>query len=350
MYDCFNHAGNGLTNWLGQDPDKYWIQVTDPERRGDGTMVVSISTQNENTFYNCPATEITLTETAAGTAIFRSQPQLLMSEKKNDEEPWKWKVNHAKDDATHLIAVGGEIWLEYKTKDGQNTIRGNIASVEVKPVIKVKPFILRADGTPVMSLAEVKVDIHSLRERLAPIGIRVDFDDNFQHIHENPSGVSSDGIVDEPFSGAGSIRIPDDCKKLYSALSGASGEISIYYTNRLHLTTTSGGEGNKGTSLYPNLFDGTVDSSAIWFANRILINCHKRTKWTLPHEMLHILLQKEHTYYPYNEPLNRPSALWYAPVWSGTGGDDTFESSKRISDRQAIDLYESKNPLLQKPQ
>ena len=194
LYDAFLSSGNLAQNWLEASPDRFYIQVISPDRTGDGTMMAKISTTNTDSFYNSVEREVTLKEIPEKPGVFRSLPQLLVSDKKDDEKQWKTSPPNTKDDATHLIALGGEVWLEYKTKDGKNTTRSKIATVDVTRVIKVKPFILKAGSDDVLTIAQVQLDLRTVRERLAPLGIRVDYDTP-SHITANPAGVSPDGLA-----------------------------------------------------------------------------------------------------------------------------------------------------------
>jgi hypothetical protein len=334
-------------NWIEEDPDRFYIRMALPGRSGKGPIKVRVWTDSDGTDYDddnrssADSEVVDLIEEGT-TGVFTSKSMLLTSNDGDDDHPVDGIADDAKNDRTRRIALGGQVkveLLEFKPAATYNA--GAEIQVPIEKTVKVKVWVATIDGSDVAAPATVDADYKRLRESMAQVGVAVvrnativKFTDSDAGIELSPTGFDIDGSV---------IGNPEryalfDWIAKYSQR--AADEISIIYVN--YITTDYFSQGNRGPlgiSYIPKLY------SPAKYANHIVISASKEELFTVPHELLHVLMNAEHSDYPTENKNKR--MLFYGDAFLGSGPDSVgIDGRKRISKRR---FGKQKNAILASP-
>lgn len=323
---AFNADGTVKANFIDLDPDRFKVRVTDPGKKGAGTVVVTVATDSDGTAYDDNATEITLTETGANTGVFESKTQMLMSDDVDDD----YKVDNigddAKDDRSHIIALGGKVKPEYTLANGKTA--GATAKVPVVKKITNMQFIIlreKAGGAAVTTEARVKDDIKKANERFAQVGVLLDVPDAAITIVDPPAGVDLTdpmGLDEFTTNAAEEIVLSAEEKALFDALGTASKDDSVvFYVNKM-----SGGSLGELSGAY-----GLPAAAPAKHANNMVMSASAATAFTMAHEMMHLLLAIGSHDVPDNNLLTATLT-----------GDSDVRYERRITEAQETTILASK--------
>lgn len=157
--------------WVNNDPDHVRVCIPRPDKRGAGTIRMSVRTENPATLsaYDDPENEIELTETSENSGKF-AVTMLLVADDADDTFDGR---DESLLDCTHKVAVGGKVIFKY---EGEEIGR---FKVQEKGRLRIRPFVLWYHGTfggyPAVTNAQVASDVKDIRERYAQAGVGVDW-------------------------------------------------------------------------------------------------------------------------------------------------------------------------------
>ncbi len=299
--------------FIDQDPDRFFVQITDLERKGAGTIRAFIKTVASGSEVN-PAVEHELTENPFEPGLFRSSSLLLVADEIDNGEipngsapgatPFRARniANGALNDPLLRAEIGGEVVVEYA---GAELGRFTVCDPECIKTIPVNIVILRTHkGVEVISEKEVEKRVHRLRQQYMQACIRFDVTISTAGAGEMPAGVvldKNDGVRinagPNPLVGRISLD-PEERALMESPLNarhptskgGPKNVIQIFYANRIDgpKQTVAAVSTHRATYKSPNHPGNDVINVSIIAAD------FEHDK-TLAHEILHILLDREHS-------------------------------------------------------
>lgn len=310
--DAFN--GGLKPNFIDSDPDSFMVEVTDPAKAGTGTVVIKLSTDSNDTDYDDDATEIELTEVAGTPGVFRSKSMILVSDNVDDNASSTdadYKIDtpadDAKNDRTHLIALGGKVLVEYA-----GVAEAATAKVAVEKVVNVHATVLvDANGKPLMSEPyiqkeadffldidgngawtekltkaqardRVRHDLRVLNERYAQVGIRFKLSEvSFVHIAGLKNGVVN--VTRKSVTGDAAL-LPDE-KALATAgfQSADPNDVEVVYVNAVVRP-----DGPVAGRAFTSDFYQGINARDF---NDIVLLSNQAKYFTQSHEVLHLLTQ-----------------------------------------------------------
>ncbi len=326
---------NLVADWIEEDRDRFYIRVTDPGKSGQGPLRVRVWTDSEGTEYDddsriSPDSNVVELQEEGTTGVFISKSMLLVSNDGDDDHSVDGVADDDKNDRTRLIALGGKINVEFLENGQTPNYEADIeATTPVIKTVKVKVWVaktaLLGTPTPVVNTATVEADLKSIRETFAQAGIKVVSNPTIVEFNESDAGIDlSPTGFDYLTNGS---HLTDEAKAVFDWIDAgsqrAADEISIIYVN--FMTTnwySSGANGPRGLAYINKMF------SPPKYANHLIIAADYRLRYTAPHELLHILLDAEHSDF-----LTEHNHI--RMTFSGDNGSNAagIEGRKRISKR-----------------
>ena len=351
--DSFNTPPNAnptkKTDWLSRDDDQFRIVVRLPHAQATSSQRVKVKISTEtplNPFaristtnpkdpdYSDPPSEIELLPHPTKPGVFVSKPQLLVSDRLDDEEKhpdgYGGEVAHdeALNDSSHIIGLGGIVFVWVNTPEGEKKLP--VAWVPVERIIHIEP--VRFAGTNASNEATIKDHIKVSAERLAPAGIRVEHGE-VRTITPSEAGISS-GTVEQPGE---SGSVPTHTATLFRNIHESSlGAIVVYYAEALT-------PNDNGVSTPPKYFPEGPNGD--WKANKILVNVGA-TKYTLSHELMHLLLNGRHADFTRCPTVPNPltSNIWL--TWPSRVYAPEFVNTRRIAEEQRPKVLENNKHII----
>ncbi len=320
-------------DWIEQDPDHFYVRVTDPAHSGTGPMKVRVWTDSEGSDYDdddrssTDSNVVDLYEEGT-TGVFKSKALLLVSNDGDDQEIVDYAADNAPNDRTWKIAVGGALKVEFLGyKQGPSYVADIESSVPVVRSIKLKVFVpkiaLLGPPTPVIDTPSVTEDLRIVKETFAQAGIRivgesvVEFDDSAAGIALGINGFTVSGETPSP-EGEALFNWVDA-----NGLRGAD-EIGIVYANYLSSGALSGDSGLRALAY---IVKNNADPK---YAGYAVVSVARKARYTLAHELLHVLLNAEHL------PGTDDFPAEFANIrmtWSGGPDEPGVLGRKRITKR-----------------
>jgi hypothetical protein len=182
----FNAGPAARADVNARDADRFLVEITDPARRGmGGNRAMIRATLRTRTAANATADTVEnfmLTETAAGSGVFRSDPFILVSNQVDDQFTAAGVADgNARDPTLNIfrpadltgdplaIQVGGTVRVDYNPSNGMGPTGGadgechariNVCRESMIRTKTLRPFILRtaAGGAAVTTDSEVRED------------------------------------------------------------------------------------------------------------------------------------------------------------------------------------------------
>jgi len=250
------------------DPARFFVQVTDANKGGEGSITVSLSTESPGEGYDDDATELTLTEAEGEPGVFVSASLILVSNSADDIYRAYGTIDNELDDRTHKIALGGAVKVEYQQsedvkftaaagtvyetvqahvvilKDGDTILMGEAFLDMPAPDFndgvrdKGEPWAdIDENGAYTENLSEedaekrVDADFKVLNETCAQAGVRFAWTIEFK---QAPAEISDGVIVLSPDAVSGDENLTADEKALLQAgfNSDSRTDIEVYYVPR----------------------------------------------------------------------------------------------------------------------
>jgi hypothetical protein len=383
-------------DFIARDDDHFLVQVRDAARNVNPAekdrVSIYVSTDNlpGGLQYNDDPTEVELLETGIDTGVFESNPMLLVSDVVDDRFEVTSDANgqqqivpdNMKNEGTHMIALGGHLRANYADQPFIS------ASVPVQKTVHLHPMILReAKGKdPVITVAEVELEIAAARERYASAGIYITYDavsvvdppagvdllGKVHPLHEQyVNKVRYDGIRQGPsllpkdLKPGVQLKVSDEERALLTTLRSQSTEdIEVYYVNYLTKepsliagkTSYSPSEGTSYVRGYvPKEYQDSIVVAARMSSRPYVIN-------VLAHEIGHMFSSPNH----YDTPLPfgvapRPEFAFVNLMSSGGGQDiqpkevapDKVVPNPQVTDSRRISAMQARemlaHPLARRP-
>ncbi|HXQ69542.1 MAG TPA: OmpA family protein, partial [Pyrinomonadaceae bacterium] len=331
-------------DFIDRDPDRFFIQITDLDRRGAGTIRARVKTiDNAGADIN-PFVEHELNENPNEPGVFRSNSLLLVADEIDNGEipngsavgatPFRARgiANGALNDPVLRAVIDGQVVVEYS---GAELGRLPVCDPDCVKTIPVSIVILRkADGTAVTSEADVQARVRRLQQNYAQCGIRFAVNVRTAAAAEMPPGVvlsGVSGITVNPGQLVDRTSLdPEERALIESPLNvrtvaggGSTDTIQVFYANRI--------EGAAATAIaYPRVTYTSAAPGDDVFNLLIVGADDPEENSTLPHELCHVLLNSFH-----NASSNTRTNLFFeAALGEPEFVDTTVTSNKRIPEEQ----------------
>jgi len=359
-------------DFIDTDPDSFRVVVMDPGRAGAGTIVVKLSTQHDDPDYASyadNATEIELFESATTAGQFVSKRMILVSDHVDDDAssadltyPIATPADDAKNDRTHVVALGGKVVVEY-----ERAAEPAKAKVPVEKVVNIHATVLinkqgkvlisdpyidlngirwendleseKADGnyrdvdgsgawTESLTQEKAKLraeqDVRVINERFAQMGVRFVLSGvDFVHVAGLNNGIVR--VTDK--SVTGDAELTEDEKLLANAnfRSADPNDIELVYVHGIRKKDTA----SSGRTFTADFYK---DIQARDF-NDIVLLPNQAKYFTPAHEVLHALRQdKDHPRFEYS-------------LLSEFASDVAIESNTHIGSPKRITRVQAKSAL-----
>jgi hypothetical protein len=351
-------------DFIDRDPDRFFIQITDMDRQGTGTIRAQIRTVDENDAQVNPPVEFELQENPDRPGIFRnhdvtngrSNPMLLVADEIDNGEidngsaagatPFRARgiANGVLNDPLHRAAIGGAVIIDYQ---GSELGRITVFDPECIRVIPVNIVILRlADGTAVTDEDDIRERVRRLQQAYMQCGIRFDVTIQTAAVADMPAGVilsGASGISVNPGQLVDRTSLdPEERALIESSLNirtaaggGRTDTLQIFYANRI--------DGAAATAIaYPRVtYTSAAPGDDIF--NLIVIGADDpEENSTLPHEVMHVLLNAFH-----DASSNfRTNLFFEAATGQPNFEDTTLTSNKRIPEEQCERIMSNVSGLI----
>jgi len=336
--NAYNAANQVLPNFIDLDPDRLFVQVTDLDRRGTGTVRARIRTVDAGAAETNPFVELDLQESANEPGVFLSASMLLVADEIDNGEinngsaagavPFQARgiANGALNDPLLRAAIGGQLIVEHA---GAELGRFPVCDPDCMKTVPVNIVILRlADGTAVTTEADVRERVRRLQQSYMQCGIRFDVAIRTATAAEMPAGLilsAASGIDSSPGALVDRTGLTGEERALFESPLNArrtrTDVVQVFYANRI--------DGVAATAHAFPIVRYTTPADDI--VNVIVVGADDpEENSTLPHEMMHILL---------NSPHDPSSAIRTLIFFAGVLGernftDTTVSSNKRVQEAQ----------------
>lgn len=344
-------------DFIDRDPDRLFVQITDLDRKGAGTIRAKLRTVDLGAQVD-PGAEHVLTESPNEPGVFRSNSILLVADEMDNGEinngsapgatPFKARniANGALNDPLLRAELGGDLVVEYL---GAELGSFSVCDPDCIKTIPVDIVILRkAGGTPVTTEDNVRERVRRMRQKYMQACLRFDVTIRTATVAEMPAGVVLDNVSGLRINPAATTRAaldPEERTLLESALNrrsaaspgGASSTIlQIFYVNKIDGASAAGISYFKGAYTTPNPGNDIINAA-------IMAADFEHDK-TLAHEVLHVLLNQFH-----NGSSKLRTNVFFESVVAGE--ELTFEQSivagpKRIPESQVVDVRFNPSDLI----
>jgi len=311
-------------NWIEADPDRFYIRVSDPRQSGKGPFRVRVWTTTAGSVgyddddRSTANSEVVELIEAGNSGVFISKSMLLTSNDGDDQHPVDTVADNAKNDRTRRIGLGGKLKIELLEHKPAATYNADIeAEVPIEKTVKIKAFVATINGAQVTPDANIDTDLKILQETMAQVGVKIVRSDPVVKFNHTDAGIDlSNGLT---------VSIPNvqEAGALFNWVSArrASDEISFIYVNDLNNIDAGVAFRAADFPTQPN------------YVGHVLMEQVIRKRYTVAHEILHVLLDAEH----FTPPLGTPdfSIDYYniRKTWSGGPDDVGIMGRKRISKR-----------------
>ena len=168
---------------IEKDPGCFYIRTADMNQKGKGTMTVTVKSVNTAEFSDYDGErQVKLVEVQGGEGgVYVSKPQLMVSDDVDSNYLNTEKAN--KVDA-HKIALGGMLYVEAPV--GGSPPMLDVLRVPIHKTLNLNIVIpqipVRVNGQltgatkPAADIEDVKADVKHAQERLAQVGIKLNYD------------------------------------------------------------------------------------------------------------------------------------------------------------------------------
>jgi PKD domain len=309
-------------NFIDLDPDRFFIRVTDPAKKGKGTITVTLQTDGGGNKYSEQPTKIDLDEKPANSGIFESKSLLLVSNTADDEYKVDDIADNEKNDRTYLAVLGSTVTVKFENAAEQVRVlyrkAVNLHVVVFKDGNKVlmgEPFVdsnenlvhdqledfwdIDGDGKYTANLSQenaskaVAVELMAADEVYAQIGLILTYKLDFEQI---PATLKS-GVIDVspklPVSGFDSLTKDEQTLLKEPVFSKDKKDIEIYYVPFVRAQRATGTQYPRGYS-FTGVNYLNMDPKQTPKANQTSLIAHHATYYTLAHEIFHVLSQSPH--------------------------------------------------------
>jgi hypothetical protein len=344
--------------FISLDPDRFHIRVTDPAKKGQGTVTAKVKTIDSGE-YNNGLVDIDLTETPAQSGIFKSKSLLLASDPVDD----KWKVDGVNDDAkndrTFSVALNGKVRVEYSDQsDEANVPAAKVVNLHVtvpkngELTVVGEPFkeIINPNGlwnqgegywdldgnkaytarlTEADARTRIERDVKIANERYAQVGVKFIFDPNAIAFPQVPQQIISGVINTSSAPVNGDNNLTDDEKALLQAgfNSASTSDLEIYYVKSITSSNTAFQGWSFASSTYQNMTTPDVNDS--------LLIANATGLYTLGHEMYHLFDQlAQHSQ-------SKTNLFYNSPTWVIEESLGKVIDTKRLLPSQQAKVYDS---------
>lgn len=265
------------------DSDRFYIKVVDPTRRGMNPKI-AVWTQSDNDIVGTQ-NQVQLTDDLTDPNALISEAIILVSDDVDDDHLVSSVADGGVGDRTRKARLGDSLSFEYLggktgptgTADGQVNIP--IYSQTINIVTKV---LKNSSGTPFVPLADVVSDLVMAEERLAQIGVKLNW--VAPVAVDVPSGIDSSGIVTAQIDPR---VVAADGRTMIAALgtTNSTMDIHVFYVNFLFSGTST----VAGLAIMDSEFDST---EAAYKYNAFIAK--DRRPFVLAHEIVHLFSDLGH--------------------------------------------------------
>jgi hypothetical protein len=275
-----------LADWIEADPDRFYVRISDPSRSGMGPFRVRVWTTTagivgyDDDDRSTADSEVVELIEAGNSGVFTSKSMLLTSNDGDDQHVVDTVVDNAKNDRTRKIGIGGKLKIELLEHKPAATYNADIeAEVPVEKTVKIKVFVATINGVQVTPDADIDTDLKVLQENMAQVGVKIVRSDPVVKFNHADAGINlSNGLT---------VSIPNvqEAGPLFDWVSArrAGDEISYIYVNQINNL-------NGGLAFRQADFPGTPN-----YVGHVLMGQDVRGRYIVAHEILHILLNAEHS-------------------------------------------------------
>jgi hypothetical protein len=349
-------AGAVRADFIDLDPDRFFIQITNRDRQGAGSIRARIKTLDRAGADLNPFVEHDLAENPNHPGLFRSNSLLLVADEIDNGEinngsaagatPFRARgiANGALNDPLLRAEIGGQLVVEFS---GSELGRIPVCDPECIKTIPLNIVILRnSDGTAVTTEADVQERVRRLQQNYMQCCIRFNVTIRTATAAEMPAGIVLSGVSGLSV-GAGA----------FVGRADLTGEERALFESALNARSPLAPGGARTDVLqvfYANVLDGVAATATSYpivryavpsddIANVVIIGAEEPDEnSTLPHELLHILL---------NSPHNASSAIrtnlfFEAALGEENFADTTVTSKKRIPEDQCETIMSNTSQLI----
>ncbi len=348
-----------LADFIDRDPDRFFVQITDLDRRGAGSVRAQMKALDRAAAdiaqhgANLPTVELELREDPNDPGLFRAHdvtndrtnPALLVADEIDNGEqnngsavgatPFQARgiANGSLNDPLLRADIGGHVVVEY---DGSELGRISVCDPECIKTIPVNIVILRdTAGDAVTTEDDVEERVRRLQQAYMQCCIHFDVSIETAAAADIPaavilSGVSGLSVNPGQLVDRGSLD-PEERALIESDLNirranhpagPRTDTVQIFYVNRIDGAAATAIAYPRVTYTDPNPGDDVF--------NVIVIEAESDEAFTFPHEMMHILLNSFH---------DASSAISTNLFFQSAQGqvdfaDSTVTSKKRIPEEQ----------------
>lgn len=331
LQDAFEQDGGGWAfkaEKIATDRDAFRILVGPVKVTVGNTLTAKLWTTGD---LADPGAEITLDPVPDKPDFYQSKGLCLVADEEDDTLLPGVAADGTLDDQTFAVALGGKVNVEVLgLKSAPTGIPDISLPVPVKKTVKVKAWVLKKgqfNQTHVTTQAAAEARLLHASQRVAQCGIKLDY--TVVMVAANPEGVMfGQTFGDSDFKGpawndeTGLATLQPETKALLSApwLQPVAGEVGLYFVSNL---STGVGATTVASATNP------ADSA---FANRVIVDAESMDRWTLAHELVHLLADGVHggpSPLWWQEFNNWPWCLWFIDQM---GGDQGALKRKRLID------------------
>jgi len=342
-------------NFIDINPDRFKIRVLDQRANTNAntiqhrSLTLNVLGQNPITGvplggFLDPGRSISLTETAANSAVFESKWQLLVSHNVDKTAP-------PAVGRTSKAALGSLVSAHYRTAAGP-TIHAT-AGVPAKKVLRINIKQLKLHGaatSPIVRADEVKQDLQYAREIYGQVGIWIEL--GTQEVIAPPAGVVLDragqsGLSVFKTTASNSPLSPETVALLGAPLPPAQlnlkTAINVYYVNYLTTDEDTEVENFAGATLVVDGYNAVLMSGRPKMPGLKPPEKGKHGYTTLAHELGHSLDLIHWTMSGAGDVLNNVNLMVdgkYTKEWGGWGDE------RRLTIGQQNTMYNTKGKWL----
>lgn len=337
-------GGEPRANFIDLDPDRFFIQITDLDQQGTGTIRARIKTVDalgndiQQHGSNSPFVEFELNEDANDPGLFRSNSMLLVADEIDNGEqnngsapgatPFRGRgiANGNLNDPLLRAEIDGDVVVEY---NGNELGRIPVCNHRCIKTVRMNVTILRkTDGTVVTTEDDVRERVRRANQIYQQCCIRFDVTIHTASEAEMPAGViltDTNGFTRSPGIVANRAALTSEERALFGSPLNTSqatqDTIEIFYVNFLDPPA-------RATSYRL----GRYTTPSVDVTNIAVIAADYEENFTLPHEILHLFMNRGHNQDPNN---NIATNLFFTPAPAQpTFADTTVISRKRVAEEQ----------------
>lgn len=284
-----------------------------------------------------------IVELDAYAGFLQSDALCLVADETDDIYATGDRADGAINDHTYRTELGGSVKFQWLTAPGTGDKPIISLPVPIKKVVTAQGYILRQgrpfplDDIDVTTVTKAKSCFEPARKMLATCGVKLNYEAVV--INPNPSGVVFGGglITDstfmEPTWVVDHVVLGPDPKALMddSRCKPSADVIPVYFLGYFNIDEPA-----------VTTVASAMLAADIGYANAVFLDCGKLRTMTLPHELMHVLLDAVHAGPNEFWEHNNKQTTWCIWDTERNAIDDTVLARKRVTDTMRYHLLKSK--------